>query len=142
MGSCYSGWADCTASPGCETLLNSNPSKNSATDLGQVDGDCEYDYRYQYGNGEKWFKIKVNDATWCKGKVELQVSITNPVGANYKLYLYDGNTYKGSGTTVTAYRKDSWTSDNSWTAYIFVEWVSGSACGNWKLTIRGGDQSN
>jgi hypothetical protein len=158
---CTNGFASCDGDVvnGCESSLNANKnSSGSATSLGSVAGDSGSDTRTSSDWGAKWYRVRVNEvsssAIYLSAGVLLSGLATNDYDVYVYAYLYDSgldacvwdvywsSTTRSAGTNesvVPAWpdQQGFFGCDDSKDLWIYVDFVSGTSCQAYTLTVVG-----
>ena len=159
ISSCNGGYCDNNNSPvnGCEYDLDTNPACGSFIDIGNVNGDTSSSVITYYGQGERWYRVRVNENDNGCDDLGLQVELTPGAGTDYDLYIYcsncgvgtsDSSSASGTTTDIANLHWDDTCvlgiptgSDNSRYIYIQVRFWSGNNCNDYTLRVRGNIKS-
>jgi len=151
VSTCDAHYADCNAThvDGCESCLgdvtNTENDCFTAIDMGSVCGDEGMDFQTQAGRGSKWYTVEVEECNGL-GTVDLSVAIvlSSPSGADYDLRTYLGTCESdeqwatgGVEDCIEYGWTDLWSQPDGKSVYIEVYHESGSACGDYTLTVVG-----
>ncbi|MBN2498984.1 MAG: choice-of-anchor D domain-containing protein [Deltaproteobacteria bacterium] len=151
---CDNGWCDLNGSPsnGCEHDLDTDPACSGATDIGTVRGDEGADTIDQYGRGEAWFRVRVDESSGGCDLLQVRLRLYPPNGQNYDLLARIDSCSGAQGyfpepgdamEQMYAYREDECIlgiptgSDQSFYVYINVIAIDVHTCDQWHLEIRG-----
>ena len=156
---CYNSWGDCNGygPDGCEASLSSQknncgdqtcfkmtrfPSYTDAT----IRGDTGSDVTWTYSDwGDKWFRIKMIEASdWCT-PVRARATLYIPSGVNYNLELWEpcGSrraVSSGTGSPETLYYCSDdhyWGIDDNYWLFIHVTFASANNCAEWSIKVEG-----
>jgi hypothetical protein len=158
---CQAGFAHCNTDPaaGCEKDLSAYPSGAGSScsnpdDKGSQTGQVQYfswlscpstpwqQFFSIAGSGSKWFKGRATSTCfvgYCDGSVNHQINFTVPAGITYRICTYKG----GCGASPSCQEVTNGTYSTTLTNGeefdydIKIEYVSGSGCNNWTLSVLG-----
>ena len=161
---CVGSRSDCDDEiAGCETRHDtSRGACGMGEDLGMMGGDLQCpngflgiciddgsfdELAVRKGTDSAWFTARVVEATTCSAAIEHRIRLDVPDGVNYDLHVQrdcaEGSAVAtssgpaGVDESITERRGDAGGRDDSFTYYIFVEYVDGASCVEWELVVEG-----
>ena len=160
--SCRPGHSNCdgNTSNGCEVgHADTVAACGGGTNAGTYDGDRECgfgcgsntgwdNFATFTGNTDRWFRGRVREDSSCSADIEHRIRLSVPAGIDYDLFVYRGSTcgsLAGSSTargngldeTVIVREGESSGSDDDFSYYVRVVYVSGQTCTPYTIRFDG-----